>query len=257
MQLVTLISDFGTKDYYSALLKASILSSNTDLNIVDVTHEIDTHDIRQAAYVLNATAKNFPPGTIHVVAVNNYYETNFEFILFEYKDHFFIGPNNGIFSLAFDSVNEDEIYKIVVDEDDSNLFDLVSHAVSLISRNMAITEVGVPLNHYEKKLDIQPVITNNEIRATIIHIDKFENVILNVHREFFEHARKGRSFELFFKYYNPITEISDFYCDVPVGEAVCLFNSAKHLEIAINMGKAASQLDLAKDETIQIKFHDQ
>jgi S-adenosyl-L-methionine hydrolase (adenosine-forming) len=148
MQLVTLISDFGTKDYYSALLKASILSSNTDLNIVDVTHEIDTHDIRQAAYVLNATAKHFPPGTIHVVAVNNYYETNFEFILFEYKDHFFIGPNNGIFSLAFDSVNEDEIYKIVVDEDDSNLFDRVSHAVSLISRNMAITEVGVPLNHY-------------------------------------------------------------------------------------------------------------
>lgn len=256
MQLVTIISDFGTKDYYAALLKAHILQLNSDIQIIDITHEIDTHDIRQAAYVLNATAKSFPEGTIHVVAVNNYYDKNFEFIAFEYRNQYYIGPNNGVFSLAFDSVNEDDIYKIVMDEDEYDLFDQVGHAVSLIAGQMAITEIGVPLNRYEKKLDIQPVITNNEIRATITHIDKFENVILNVHREFFEHARKGRDFELFFKYYNPITEISQNYCDVPVGEAVCLFNSANYLEIAINMGKAASQLDLNKDETIQIKFLD-
>ena len=80
MQLVTIISDFGTKDYYAALLKAHILQLNSDIQIIDITHEIDTHDIRQAAYVLNATAKSFPEGTIHVVAVNNYYDRNFEFV---------------------------------------------------------------------------------------------------------------------------------------------------------------------------------
>mgnify|MGYP001550137169 CR=1 FL=1 len=256
MQLVSIISDFGTRDYYAALLKASILNLNSDIQIVDVTHEIDTHDIRHAAYVLNATAKRFPEGSIHIVAVNNYYDADFEFIIFEYKGHYFIGPNNGIFSLAFDSIDEDEIYKIVLDEDEASLFDLIAHAASLISRNLAITEVGIPLNNFDKKLDIQPVVSNNEIRATIIHIDKYENVILNVHREFFEHARKGRDFELFFKFYNPITEISQLYSDVAIGEPVCLFNSANYLEIAINMGKAASQLDLMKDETIQIKFID-
>lgn len=256
MQLVSIISDFGTRDYYAALLKASILNLNSDIQIVDVTHEIDTHDIRHAAYVLNATAKRFPEGSIHIVAVNNYYDADFEFIIFEYKGHYFIGPNNGIFSLAFDSIDEDEIYKIALDEDEASLFDLIAHAASLISRNLAITEVGIPLNNFDKKLDIQPVVSNNEIRATIIHIDKYENVILNVHREFFEHARKGRDFELFFKFYNPITEISQLYSDVAIGEPVCLFNSANYLEIAINMGKAASQLDLMKDETIQIKFID-
>ena len=257
MQLVSLITDFGTSDYYAALLKAHILKLNSNLQIIDITHQIETHDIRQAAYVLSATAKHFPEGTIHVVAVNSYYESEFEYIVFEYKNQFFVGPNNGIFSLAFDMINEDDIYKVIMDEDKYELYDIIAHAVSLISGEMAITEIGVPLNNFEKKLDIQPVITNNEIRATIIHIDKFENVILNVHREFFEHARKGRPFELFFKYYNPITEISDKYSDVPVGEAVCLFNTANYLEIAINMGNAASQLDLMKDETIQIKFLDQ
>ena len=257
MQIVTIISDFGTQDYYAALLKGSILKLNSDLQIIDVSHEIDTHDIRQAAYFLNASYKSFPPGTIHILAVNNYYDPNFEIIVFEYKGHFFIGPNNGAFSLAFDSVNEDEIYKVILDESEVNFFDLVSHGVSLISQNMAITEVGPPLNSYEKKLDIQPVMTSDEIRATIIHIDKYENVVINVHREYFEHVRKGRNFEIFFKYYNPITHISNIYSDVPVGEVLACFNSANYLEIAINMGKAASQLDLMKDETIQIRFLDQ
>lgn len=254
MQIVTIISDFGTRDHYNALLKGTILNLNSDIQIIDVTHEVDTHDIRQASYFLNAICKKFPKGTIHIVAVNNYYDSDFEIISFEYKDQFYIGPNNGIFSLAFDSIDEDQIYKVLCDEAQSNLFNLIAHGVSLISQKMSITEVGPPLNQFEKKIDVQPVITNDEIRATIIHIDKYENVIVNVHREYFEHIRKNRKFEIFFKYYNPIQSISQLYSDVPIGEAVCLFNSANYLEIGINMGKAASQLDLAKDETIQIRF---
>lgn len=254
MQIVTIISDFGLKDHYSALLKGSILKNNDSVQIIDISHQVDTHDIRQASYFLNAICKKFPEGTIHVVAVNNYYEPGYEIIMFQYKGYYFIGPNNGVFSLAFDSVDEDAIYKVILDDGNADLFNLIAHGVGLISQNMSITEVGPPLNNYVKKLDIKPVVTNNEIRATIMHVDKYDNVILNVHREFFEYAQKGRSFEIFFKYYDPITVISELYSDVPVGEVVCLFNSAHYLEIGINMGKAATQLHLSKDETIQIKF---
>jgi len=254
MQIVTLISDFGIKDHYASLLKGEILNLNSDIQLIDVTHQVDTYDIRQAAYFLNAICRKFPKGTIHIVAVNNYYDPHFEIILFEYKGRYYIGPNNGVFSLAFDSIDEDQIYKIEYDGEERDLFTLIAHGVSLISQNMSITEVGSPLNRFDKKIDIQPVQTEDEIRATIIHVDKFENVIINVHREYFEHIRKGRNFEIFFKYYNPIIVISETYSDVPIGEVVCLFNSANYLEIAINMGKASSQLDLLKDETIQIKF---
>ena len=256
MPLATIISDFGTQDYYAALLKANILSLNESIQIIDVTHQVSTHDIRQAAYVINAVCKKFPPGTIHIVAVNNYYDPDFEIIAFEYKDRYYIGPNNGVFSLAFDSVDESAIYKIVTDDGNASLFDLIAHGVSLLSNNMAITELGPPLNSYVKRIDVQPVVSQNEIRATITHIDKFENIIINVHREFFEHVRNKRDFEIYFKYYNPVTEISKTYSDVPVGEVLCLFNSANYLEIAINMGNAAQQLDLNLDETIQIKFLD-
>lgn len=254
MRAVTLISDFGIQDHYTALLKGAILRHHSELLFVDVSHQVDTHDIRMAAYFLKAIYRKFPAGTIHVVAVNNYYRRNYEIICLQYKEQFFIGPNNGVFSLAFDSVDESAIYKIVLDEEAPSLFELIAHGVSLISKGLSITEVGPPLNHYDKKLDVQPVITDDEVRATITHIDKYDNVILNVHREFFEHIRKDRPIEIFFKNSNPVTMISKNYSEVSIGEVVCLFNSANYLEISINMGKAASQLDLQKDETIQIKF---
>ena len=254
MRAVTIISDFGIKDHYAAQLKGAILTHHAGLQIIDVSHQVDTHDIRQAAYFLKAIHKKFPVGTIHIVAVNNYYKHDYEIICFEYKKHFFIGPNNGVFSLAFDSVDEEHIYKILLDEDEKNLFNLIGHGVGLISKGLSITEVGPPLNHYDKKIEVQPVITDDEIRATIIHVDKYENIILNIHREYFEYVQKGRKFEIYFKYFDPATAIKKTYSAVPVGEVVCLFNSANYLEIAINMGKAASLLDLHKDETIQIKF---
>jgi len=255
MQTVTIISDFGIKDHYSALLKGAVLSHHKDVQFIDVTHQVDTHDIRHAAYILKAINRKFPEGTIHIVAVNNYYKKDYEIICFEYKNQFYIGPNNGVFSLAFDSVDESQIYKILVDEsDNNNLFQCIAHGVSLISKGLSITEVGPPLNYYDKKLEVQPVITDNEIRATIVHIDKYDNVVLNVNREFFEHLRKDRGVEIYFKYHQPVTQIHRIYSQVAVGEVVCLFNSANLLEISINMGRAATQLDLLRDETIPIRF---
>jgi len=254
MRAVSIISDFGTKDHYTALLKGAILSQHQDIQFIDVTHEVDTHDIRQAAYFLKATRRRMPEGTIHVIAVNNYYTRDFEFICFEYQNRFYVGPNNGVFSLAFDNLDESHIYKIMLDDGSNDLFNLIAHGVGLICKGLSITEVGPPLNVLDKKIDVQPVVNSDEIRATIIHVDKYENVVLNVHQEFFEHIRKGREIEIFFKFNNPITKISTSYSNAPVGDVLSLFNSAGYLEIAIHMGKAASQLDLLKDETIQIKF---
>jgi len=67
MRAVTLITDFGIRVHYTALLKGAILSDQSDVQLVDVSHQVDTHDIRQAAYMLRATHTKYPPGTIHVV----------------------------------------------------------------------------------------------------------------------------------------------------------------------------------------------
>ena len=82
-------------------------------------------------------------------------------------------------------------------------------------------------------------------------------MIVNIRRELFEQVGQNREFALYFKRHDPITQLSLHYNDVPIGETLCLFNSADYLEIAINMGKAGSLLGLKMEDTIQIDFKEE
>jgi len=256
MQLITLTTDLGKDDYFVALLKAEVLSfAGVDVKFIDVSHSVDSQDIQQAAFFLRTTYDKFPPGTIHISCVYSYYSSNYEIIAFEREGYYFMGPNNGLFSLLFPDLREEDVYK--VEHQNQEVNKLIAHAVACIRNNLFPDEMGSKLQQLNTRLALQPVTTNANIRATIIHIDHFENLILNVSREVFERVRKGRRFEVFYKQHEPIAKISEHYGDVPVGDVLCLFNSADLLEIAINMGKASSLLSLQKNETVQIYFYEE
>lgn len=255
MQIVSLTTDFGNEDHYVAILKGSILSRKSELNIVDVSHSVGTHDIIQAAFYLENALEAFPEKSIHVIAVHSYYKHDYEIIAFTRRGHHFIGPNNGVFSLIFDDLKEEEITKVMVDGiQKHHLQEKIAHGVACLAHGLGIEELGVPLEGLIRKIGIQPVITKDQIRATIIHVDHFENVIVNLKKEQFEKIRAGRTFSLYYKHHDPIRVISKAYSDVKLSEVCCLFNPAGFLEIAINMGKASSLLSLFKNETIQITF---
>lgn len=256
MQIVSLTTDYGSKDFYIAELKASLLNAKNDFNIIDVSHEIDRFDIVQAAFYLSNIINSFRQGTIHIVAVNCIYKRKSEYICFEKNGHFFIGPNNGIFSLVFDDMDEKTVHLIAPpDSEKLNINHIFSHAAGCIAHGLPLSEIGPPVPGFNAKLVIQPVVTSNQIRATIIHIDHFENVVVNIRKELFEKVRNNRRFELYYKPNEPITFLSRDYGDVAIGDPLAFFNSAGYLEIAINMDKASSMLNLAKNEMIQINFY--
>ena len=89
----------------------------------------------------------------------------------------------------------------------------------------------------------------------MIHVDNYENVILNITRELWERYSYYRNFALFFKRHEPISQLSESYNDVTIGETLCLFNAADHLVIAINLGKASSMLGLSVEDTVQLDFY--
>ena len=74
MPIVTLTSDFGLNDYYVTLIKGALLCENQNLNIIDITHNINNYDIVQGAFVLRNAYESFPKGTIHILSVNNFYK---------------------------------------------------------------------------------------------------------------------------------------------------------------------------------------
>ncbi|MBK8347494.1 MAG: SAM-dependent chlorinase/fluorinase [Saprospiraceae bacterium] len=257
MQIVSLTTDYGSKDFYVAELKASILTNKNDFSIIDISHEIDRFDIVQAAFYVQNAMTSFPEGSIHIVAVNCNYKRKSEYICFEKNNSYFIGPNNGIFSLIFDHLDESNIYQIVAPNPEQiSVNAIFSHAAAYIGHGLPLSEIGNIVSVFSKKLVIQPVVTSQQIRATIIHIDHFENIVVNLKKELFDKVRNNRNFELYYKPNDPITFLSRDYGDVSIGDAVAFFNSAGYLEIALNMDKASSMLNLMKNEMIQINFYD-
>jgi S-adenosylmethionine hydrolase len=255
MHIVSITTDFGFQDYYVAELKAHILKRSTDIQLIDVSHSIDSHDIVQAAHFLDNVFRSFPVGSIHLVAVYNYYDKNSSFILLQREDHYFVGPDNGVLSLIFNDVKPNEAVRLDHEDiENKSIAEILSWAVGKIIEGKAIDQIGTKVESINQKMGIKPVVTRSQIRATIIHIDHYENVIINLKRDQFEKIRKGRGFQLYYKQTDPITQISKDYADVPITDVMCLFNSAGYMEIGINMGRASSMLNLNKNETIQINF---
>ena len=253
MPIVSLTTDFGISDYFVADLKASILSQYMDVQFVDVSHQIASHDIMQAAYYLQNVRRSFPKGSIHIIAVYNFYEKESKFVAFEKDGHHYLGPNNGVFSLVFDDLDPSQIYEIDFGENTS-LTQIYSNAIALICNGIALEEIGPVISRFATKLPISPVITQSQIRATILHIDHYDNAVINITKDQFEKIQNGRKYEIYYKQTNPITHISQHYAEVPVGEVLAIFDSTGYLVIAINMDKASRQHNLIKNETIKINF---
>jgi S-adenosylmethionine hydrolase len=258
MPIVTLTTDLGKNNHMVSLIKGSILHAEPLPTIVDITHEINSFDIIQAAFLVAQSWRAFPQGTIHVIAVNDLPEAHFDWVITEREGHLFILQNNGLTSLIF-SDEEAPVFALpIAKESFFVLPELLRKTLFHLSNQKIWTDItGLTLvNNVVKRYKFQPVADDDSIRGSVLYIDSFENAVTNISRELFDGVCRQRPFKLKMRSHLPITEISMFYADVPIGEMVCLFNTANLLEIAINMGKASSLLGLNPGELIHIEFGD-
>lgn len=255
MQFVTLTTDFGSQDFYVGALKGALLRRAPMLRLVDITHKIRSFDIVQGAFTVQNVWREFPEGTIHLVGVNCVYSEDFRFVAARHEGHFFLAPDNGLLTLLFPQLDPVDLRNLPADAKEhfavKNIF---ADAAAHLAEGQPFEDLGEHAAPLLERISIQPVITPTRIRGTVIHVDNFENVVVNVRREVFEQVANGRSFSLFFKRNDPITQLSGNYCDVAVGEQLCLFNAAGFLEIAVNMGRAATLFGLKVEDVVEVVF---
>jgi len=256
MPIVTLTSDLGVKDHYVALIKAKLLSGAPGVQIVDISHQVSPFNILEAAFIMRNACFHFPPGTIHLTSVHAESRRPVRAILLEYKGQYFIGMDNGLFSLIMED-SPDMAVEIPFPPDFVSSFItgdiLVKIAVDLL-KGADPQGIGPAAGALETKQYLRPPDNRDLIRAGIVYIDNFGNVVVNITKERFEKLCGGRSFSIHFKRNDVFSEISGAYQDVPEGEKLCLFNSAGFLEIAIHKGNASQLLGLHLDDIIQITF---
>lgn len=258
MAIITLTTDLGSKDFYQAALKGSILTNLPTANIVDITHEVPSFNISYAAFVLKNVFRYFPKNTVHLIGIDSVFSKSTKYIALKYKDHFFVGADNGIFSLLFDDKPE-EIVELNIMQDlkylHFPLVDIFVKAATSLARGGKLTDIGIPTAEVEQRTLLNPVIEKDMIKGSVIYIDTFSNVITNITKDLFTKIQKNRDFTLYFRKSETINQLSWHYNEVQEGEKLCLFGISNHLEIAINKGKASGLLGLHLNDIVRVEFH--
>jgi len=257
--IITLTTDWNLYDYYVGSVKGRILSKCPEANIIDITHQIQTYKIQQAAFVLRNSYKNFPDGTIHIIAVNTNLKEGQSHLVIKTHNQYFISADNGIFSLIFKEKPQ-EVIQIKNNHSNQPFSTLSVYAdiASNLAKSKPLKELGTHVNNYEELVPLRPTIDENAISGSIIYIDSFQNAITNISKALFDKVQKNKKYEILIqsnKY--KVNKISNSYQDVSDGELVVLFNSIDLLEIAINNGNASELLNLNINSSIRINFSDQ
>src|SRR6195952_2349645 len=172
MAIITLTTDLGDKDIYQAALKGSILKLLPDVNIVDITHNVAAFNVQQAAFILKNSFHYFPDATVHLIGIDTVFSTSTRYLAIKYMNHFFVGADNGIFSLMFDNA-PDEVVEINIMQDlkflHFPLADIFVKAACHLASGGAIEEICLPVSGVEKKMNLQPVVEKNLIKGAVIY----------------------------------------------------------------------------------------
>ena len=259
MPIITLTSDWGLKDHYAGAVKGTILRQMPGAVIVDISHDIPVFDLNQASFIIRNNFRNFPEGTIHIIGVSTEASIETPHVVVLFEGHYFIGCDNGIFSLVFDHQPEIIIELDIMQDSDYFTFstrDVFIKAACHISEGKKIELLGKKLESLNQKTTFRPIVNDGVVKGKVIYIDNYGNVFTNITEQLFQEvAGTRREFGILFR--NPsyeIDKISKSYKDVPEGEMLALFSSTGYLQIAMNQGKAASLLGLKTDDPVMIEF---
>lgn len=274
MSLITLTTDFGTKDHFVGAVKGAIYSELPDAKIVDITHQISPFNITETAYILKNAYKSFPEKTIHVIGVDSELSVQNKHIALELDNHFFICPDNGLISMIALEVKPTKIYEINIHDRIESSFpvlDVFVQVATHIARGGSLSVIGREIDVYKKIIEIQPKVNEQQttIYGGVVYIDNYGNVISNISKKQFNAIGKGRDFKVtarrysfnkIFSRYNEIVDYTAENISQLDGEKLALFNSAGYLEIAVyrsnleTVGGAATLLGLAYRDTITVEF---
>jgi len=254
--LITLLTDFGTRDGYVGAMKGVIRSIVPHAQIDDITHDIPAGDIRSGAWALRGLLPLFPPHTIHVAVVDPGVGTERPAILLQAGDQFLIGPDNGLFSWILQASS---CKAWVLSEDawrpdqTSHTFhgrDLFSHAAALLARDGDLKRIcETPLRPAcGDWACLHPV--QGETQGEILHLDRFGNAITNLQLPADPY---GKSWKIELPEVGlRFDTLTRTYGNQKTGQSLALIGSHGLLEIAVRDGSAAAKHGLRIGNRVQV-----
>lgn len=256
-RIITLTTDFGTADHFVGEMKGVILGIAPEARIADITHEIPAFEIGHGAFVIAEASRWFPQKTIHVVVVDPGVGMARRPILIEANGQYFIGPDNGVLAMAYSGIphkaREITTPKIL-SQPISRTFhgrDIYAPAAAHLAAGMRPSALGGLIDDHLKLTFYTPQRTARRVwSGTVLHIDRFGNLITNFRLSEFEGLRT-RPFQVVI---GPVTigRLALTYADSDPGEAVVIEGSCGLLEISVNQNSAAKMLGCGAGAPVEL-----
>lgn len=247
--IITLMSDFGLRDPYVAEMKAVLLGICPEATIVDISHEIEKFNIRMGAYVLACAAPYFPKGTIHVAIVDPSVGTKRKPILIRAKGACFVGPDNGVLTLAAKKSGVRCIYEIasqkITPPRISQTFhgrDVFAPVAARLANGTQPKELGSRISKMAMPDFGRIARKKNMTVGEVSYIDDFGNIVTNFERRELEGMVTARMIDIRVADSKLKLKLCKTYADVEEYWPLALVGSHGFLEISVNQGNAAEQL---------------
>ncbi len=272
--IITLTTDFGTKDYFVGAIKGRLYNELPEAKIVDISHKIAPFSINETAYIIKNAYHHFPKGSIHLIAVDAEYSEENKHIAILLDGHYFICADNGVMSLITANFNPEKVIEINFTHNESDAYFLINfvNTACHLARGGKLNLIGRDYPNIKIIQELKAFVNpeKNKIIGNILYIDNFGNAISNISKKVFNEIGKGRKYEVKTRHYTfsnihqKYNDIVNFDVDATQrkddGKKLILFNSDGYLEVSVyrsnldSVGGASSLLSLKYRDTLTIDF---
>ncbi len=274
MSIITLTTDFGTKDYFVGAMKGKILTQLPSVTIVDISNKIDLFNIYEASYAIQMAYKSFPENTVHIIGVDSDLHTNKNHLAMQWENQYFICADNGILSVLTQKFKPQKIVSINIHNKLQTLasdMDVFITVACHLANGGVLSIIGNDITEIKELRNLTALAGDDKasIKGQVVYIDHFGNCVTNIHKKMFEDVGQNASFLIQF-HNKKISRLNNFYADFKTdekfnlnhyeGNALALFNESGFLEIAVyksnpkSVGSASTLFGLQFRDTITITF---
>lgn len=241
--VITLLSDFGTMDPFVGVMKGVILSICPEAQLVDLTHEVPPQAVLTGAFLLRSSIGYFPEGTIHLSVVDPGVGSARKVIAIKSKGHYFVGPDNGLFSAALKDWGIEQVVELTDKKyqlpDASSTFhgrDIFAPVAAHLAKGVPFAKLGNRINHWVWRELPKPFKTKTGWSGEVMWVDRFGNLITNLEAQHLPkpfRMKVGKTVVL---------SLATHFAEAKRGAVMALVGSSGNLEICVNGGNAAQKL---------------
>ena len=262
-RFITFLTDFGLTDDFVGTCHGVIKRIAPDVEIIDVTHGITRQGVLPGALVLRNTLPYLPEG-VHLAVVDpGVGSARRPIIVRDTNGDLFVGPDNGLLVPAADLRGIESAHELANPayalEPVSRTFhgrDLFAPAAAHLALGVEQSELGPPLAPDALvRLDLpKPEINANELGASVLYVDRFGNMQLNMTREDLDQVGivPGTRFEVEVAGERYYATAARTYADARPGEIVLYEDSYRNIAIAINHGNAAEMFSSQPGQRVRL-----